>query len=111
MALAMTQDDLFAPYRSGAFAAARRRVRQVAFDYCAAPDRDAYERLVLPMMIGLSNAPFTLPGPAEGSAAAEALVDGIVLRITAGTSGAAAPTCPTRPAWSPSPSGLPRRAT
>jgi hypothetical protein len=80
MALAMRQDDLFAPYRSGAFATARRRVRQAAFGYCATPDREAYERMILPMMTGLADAPRALPGPAEGCAAAEALIDGIVLR-------------------------------
>jgi hypothetical protein len=32
------------------------------------------------MMIGLADAPRALPGPAAGSAAAEALIDGIVLR-------------------------------
>lgn len=80
MALAIRQDDLFAPYRSGAFATARRRVRQAAFGYCATPDREAYERMIRPMMMGLADAPRALPGPAEGSAAAEALIDGIVLR-------------------------------
>ncbi|WP_338673846.1 hypothetical protein V1460_12755 [Streptomyces sp. SCSIO 30461] len=79
MAHVTRQDDLFAPYRSGDFATARRRVRQAAFEYCAAPAYEAYEPL-RHTLIDLSNASLVLSGSAEGSAAAEAFVDGVVLR-------------------------------
>ncbi|WP_431676464.1 hypothetical protein [Kitasatospora sp. KL5] len=85
MTPAMRQDDLLAPYRSGDFAAARRRVRQIAREYCAAAahgaheTHEAYER-VLRTMLALTHAPRVLSGPTEGSAAAEAFVDGVVLR-------------------------------
>ncbi|MEV6209446.1 hypothetical protein [Kitasatospora sp. NPDC051914] len=88
MTPATSQDDLLAPYRSGDFAAARRRVRQIAREYCAAAAHgthevhevhEAYER-VLRTMLALMHAPNVLSGPTEGSAAAEAFVDGVVMR-------------------------------
>ncbi|MEV8097701.1 hypothetical protein [Kitasatospora sp. NPDC085879] len=79
MARATRHDKVFAPYLSGDFAAARRPVRQAASEYCAAPSPESFERLRR-IQTALFFAPNVLSGPAEGSAAAEAFTDGVVLR-------------------------------